>query len=108
MRLPNDTFFDVCFCYNSNYISNTLVIFRKQHKCLIIYLARLMKRVGKNYRKYVYCIKLINGCIQIMFKISSNANQKLVKNAEQFGQLLAQTLNEEVLKTIKTKNNIGD
>lgn len=40
-------------------------------------------------------------------EISSEANQDLVKNAEQFGQLLARTLNEEVPKTIKSKNNIG-
>ena len=40
-------------------------------------------------------------------KISSDANQKLVQNAEQFGQLLAQTLSEEVPETIKTKENIG-
>ena len=40
-------------------------------------------------------------------KISSEANQDLVKNAEQFGQLLARTLSEEVSETIKSKNNIG-
>lgn len=40
-------------------------------------------------------------------KISSDSNQDLVKNAEKFGQLLAQTLNEETSETIKSKNNIG-
>ena len=40
-------------------------------------------------------------------KISSDANQALVKNTEQFGQLLAHTLNEEIPKAIKSKSNIG-
>ena len=40
-------------------------------------------------------------------KISSTASQDLVRNAEQFGQLLARTLNEEIPETIKSKGNIG-
>ena len=42
-----------------------------------------------------------------LFKISSEANQGLVRNAEQFGQLLARTLNEETPEAIKSKSNIG-
>ena len=42
-----------------------------------------------------------------IIKISSEANQDLVRNAEQFGQLLAHTLNEETPEVIKSKNNIG-
>ena len=42
-----------------------------------------------------------------IIKISSEANQDLVRNAEQFGQLLADTLNENTSEVIKSKNNIG-
>ena len=40
-------------------------------------------------------------------KISSKTNQELVKNTEQFGQLLAHTLNEGIPVAIKPKSNIG-
>lgn len=66
-----------------------------------------MKRVGKSSRKYIYTLDKIVINEWFSLKISSDANQRLVKNAENFGQLLAQTLNEEVLETIKTKDNIG-
>lgn len=48
-----------------------------------------------------------NKALVYTLKISSDANQKLVENAEQFGQLLAQTLSEKEPETIKAKNNIG-
>ena len=44
---------------------------------------------------------------EFVFQISSDANEDLVKNAEQFGQLLVQTLDEETPVTIKSKSNIG-
>jgi len=43
----------------------------------------------------------------IILKISSEANQDLVKTVEQFGQLFARTLNEETPEVIKSKSNIG-
>ena len=44
--------------------------------------------------------------IQIL-KISNQANQDLVRNAEQFGQLLARTLSEVIPETIKSRSNVG-
>jgi len=46
-------------------------------------------------------------CIQNIWKISSETNQDLVKTVEQFGQLFAQTLNEDIPEVINPKSNIG-
>ena len=43
----------------------------------------------------------------MFIQISREANQDLVRNAEQFGQLLAQTLSEEIPETIKSRSNVG-
>lgn len=63
-----------------------------------------MARTSRSMLCTLAKILLVN-CFSL--QISSDANQKLVQNAEQFGQLLAQTLSEEVPETIKTKENIG-
>ena len=52
------------------------------------------------------CTLLSVICMQ-MLKISNQPNQDLVRNAEQFGHLLALTLNEVVPETIKSRSNVG-
>ena len=42
-----------------------------------------------------------------IFKISDQPNQDLVRNTEEFGLLLAHTLNEETPETIKSRSNVG-
>ena len=52
---------------------------------------------------------VICSCLSVMciLKISNQANQDLVRNAEQFGQLLARTLSEAIPETIKSRSNVG-
>ena len=40
--------------------------------------------------------------------MSPEVNQRLVQNSENFGKILAQTLNNETTKILETQENIGN
>ena len=66
-----------------------------------------MKLAGKNYNRCLTrhsCGILFINCLQM----SPEVNQRLVQNSENFGKILAQTLNNETSKILETQENIGN